>query len=154
MTMIDQPAAGTWANTSTVVTKAATCPAPQQGGKCGSCRNCWNPEIQKHSLRTTLMWFFKNGTGWCQRYNLESEKKVSSVRDHAPIFRQQAFKRSSSSGSSENLRSAQALKQSNTGRKPRSQGFKPQAIIYKFQDPRSRVQAHKLRVRGPGNEDK
>ena len=46
MTMIDQPAAGTWANTSTVVTKAATCPAPQQGGKCGSCRNCWNPEIK------------------------------------------------------------------------------------------------------------
>ena len=90
------------------------------------------------------MWFFKNGTGWCQRYNLESEKKVSSVRDHAPIFRQQALKRSS----------AQALKQSNTGRKPTSQGFKPQAIIYKFQDARSRVQAHKLRVRGPGNEDK
>ena len=46
MTMIDQPAAGTWANTSTVVTKAATCPAPQHGGKCGSCRNCWNPEIK------------------------------------------------------------------------------------------------------------
>ena len=90
------------------------------------------------------MWFFKNGTGWCQRYNLESEKKVSSVRDHAPIFRQQAFKRSS----------AQALEPGNTGRKPTSQVFKPQAIIYKFQDPRSRVQAHKLRVRGPGNEDK
>jgi hypothetical protein len=30
MTMIDQPAAGTWANTSTVVTKAATCPAPSR----------------------------------------------------------------------------------------------------------------------------
>ena len=45
MTMIDQPAAGTWANTSTVVTKKATCPAPHQGGKCGSCRNCWNKDI-------------------------------------------------------------------------------------------------------------
>jgi len=46
MTMIDQPAAGTWGNTSTVVTKNATCPAPTQGGQCGSCRNCWNPNIK------------------------------------------------------------------------------------------------------------
>ncbi len=46
MTMIDQPAAGTWGNTSTVVTENATCPAPQQGGNCGDCRNCWNPEIK------------------------------------------------------------------------------------------------------------
>ncbi len=49
MTMIDQPAAGTWANTSTVVTKAATCPAPTQGGKCMDCRACWNKEIQNVS---------------------------------------------------------------------------------------------------------
>ena len=90
------------------------------------------------------MYFFKNGTGWCQRYNLESEKKVSSVRDHAPIFRRQALKRSS----------AQALEPGNTGRKPASQGFKPQAIIYQFQDPVPRVQANKLGVRGPGNKDK
>ena len=46
MTMIDQPSAGTWNNTSTVVTKEATCPAPTQGGNCGDCRNCWNPEIK------------------------------------------------------------------------------------------------------------
>ena len=46
MTMIDQEAAGTWGNTSTVVTKNATCPAPTQGGQCGSCRNCWNPDIK------------------------------------------------------------------------------------------------------------
>jgi len=46
MTMINQPAAGTWGNTSTVVTKDATCPAPTQGGSCGDCRNCWNPEIK------------------------------------------------------------------------------------------------------------
>ena len=89
------------------------------------------------------MYFFKNGTGWCVRHN-PNKKKVSSVRSHAPIFRQQAFKRSS----------AQALEPGNAGRKPDRQGFKPQAIIYKFQDPRSRVQAHKLGVRGPGNEDK
>ena len=116
------------------------------------------------------MIFFKNGTGWCRSH--EPNKKVPSAKSHAPIFRQQALqqqassnkryremtkailKRSSSEGSSENLRSSQALEQSNTGRKPASQGLKPQAIIYKFQDPRSRVQAHKRRVRGPGNEDK
>jgi len=108
------------------------------------------------------MWFFKNSTGWCQRYNLESEKKASSVRAHAPIFRQQALQQQASSNKRYRemtkailkRSSSQALEQSNTGRKPASQGLKPQAIIYKFQDPRSRVQAHKRRVRGPGNEDK
>ena len=46
MTMIDQEAAGTWGNTSTVVTKNATCPAPTQGGQCNTCRACWNPDIK------------------------------------------------------------------------------------------------------------
>jgi len=107
--------------------------------------------------------FFKNGTGWCRGHD-PNKKKATSVKHHAPVFRKQDRKRSSSSGSSENLRSSsgssenlrslQALEPGNRGLKPNRQGFKPQAIIYKFQDPRSRVQAHKLRVRGPGNEDK
>jgi len=46
MTMVDQPAAGTWDNTSTVVTSGATCPAPHQGGQCGDCRNCWSSDIK------------------------------------------------------------------------------------------------------------
>jgi hypothetical protein len=47
-TMIDQPEVMSWTNTSTVTTKPGTrtCPAPDQGGKCGSCRACWNPEIK------------------------------------------------------------------------------------------------------------
>ena len=49
MTMIDQPAAGSWDYTSTVVTKDATCPAPKQGGKCQDCRNCWNSNIKNIS---------------------------------------------------------------------------------------------------------
>jgi hypothetical protein len=49
MTMVDQPAAGTWDNTSTVVTSGATCPAPDQGGQCGDCRNCWNSKISNIS---------------------------------------------------------------------------------------------------------
>ena len=49
MTMVDQPAAGTWDNTSTVVTKGATCPAPHQGGKCQDCRNCWSSDIKNIS---------------------------------------------------------------------------------------------------------
>ena len=46
MPMIDQAAAGSWPNTSTVVTSGATCPAPKQGGKCQDCRNCWNHNIK------------------------------------------------------------------------------------------------------------
>ena len=46
MPMIDQPAAGSWPNTSTVVTSGATCPAPSQGGKCGNCRQCWDPAVK------------------------------------------------------------------------------------------------------------
>ena len=45
MPMIDQPAAGTWSHTSTVVTTGATCPAPKQDGKCGDCRRCWDKSI-------------------------------------------------------------------------------------------------------------
>jgi len=47
--MIDQPVTGTWANTSTVVTAGATCPAPLQDGQCKDCRNCWNKEIKNVS---------------------------------------------------------------------------------------------------------
>ena len=35
-----------WPNSSMVVTEGATCPAPQQGGKCGSCRQCWDPAVK------------------------------------------------------------------------------------------------------------
>ena len=87
--------------------------------------------------------FFKNGTGWCQRHN-PNKKKVTSVKHHAPVFRKQDHKRSS----------LQVLEPGNRGLKPNRQGFKPQAIIYQIQYPVSRVQAHKLRVRGPGNKDK
>ncbi len=49
MPMIDQPAAGSWPHTSTVVTAGATCPAPKQDGQCKDCRNCWNKEIKNIS---------------------------------------------------------------------------------------------------------
>ncbi len=45
MPMVDQTPAGSWSNTSTVVTAGASCPAPLQGGKCKDCRNCWNKKI-------------------------------------------------------------------------------------------------------------
>ena len=35
-----------WPNSSMVVTNYATCPAPKQGGKCGSCRQCWDPAVK------------------------------------------------------------------------------------------------------------
>jgi hypothetical protein len=45
MTMIDQAAAGSWPHTSTVVTEGRTCPAPDQGGQCGDCRQCWSDDV-------------------------------------------------------------------------------------------------------------
>ena len=49
MPMVDQAAAGSWPNTSTVVTSGATCPAPSQGGKCKECRACWTKSISNVS---------------------------------------------------------------------------------------------------------
>ena len=53
--MIDQKPVTFWPWTSTVTSKkeGASCPAPKQGGKCGSCRSCWdrntpNVEYGKH----------------------------------------------------------------------------------------------------------
>ena len=43
--MIDQGPVSFWPCTSTVGSSTRTCPAPDQGGKCGSCRTCWNREI-------------------------------------------------------------------------------------------------------------
>ena len=36
----------TWPNSSMVVLKDATCPAPKQGGRCGDCRACWDPQVK------------------------------------------------------------------------------------------------------------
>ena len=49
MPMVNQVAAGSWPNTSTVVTSGATCPAPKQGGKCKECRMCWTKSIKNVS---------------------------------------------------------------------------------------------------------
>ena len=47
--MIDQEPAGSWPNTSTVVTAGATCPSSKQGNQCLDCRNCWNKKIKNVS---------------------------------------------------------------------------------------------------------
>ena len=46
MPMIDQAAAGGWANTSTVVTAGRTCPAPEQNNECKNCRACWDKSVK------------------------------------------------------------------------------------------------------------
>ena len=48
MPMVDQEAASSWPNTSTVVTDNGkrTCPAPDQNNECGSCRACWDPNVK------------------------------------------------------------------------------------------------------------
>jgi hypothetical protein len=35
-----------WPNSSMVVETGASCPAPSQGGKCGTCRQCWDSNIK------------------------------------------------------------------------------------------------------------
>jgi len=47
MPMVDQPASGSWSNTSTVVSGAGrTCPAPDQSNECKDCRACWDPSVK------------------------------------------------------------------------------------------------------------
>jgi hypothetical protein len=36
----------TWPNSSMVVLKDASCPAPSQGNSCGDCRQCWDPSVK------------------------------------------------------------------------------------------------------------
>lgn len=44
--MVDGPQPVRFIHTSTVVTSpTATCPAPSQGNKCGSCRKCWDRSV-------------------------------------------------------------------------------------------------------------
>jgi hypothetical protein len=43
--MIDQAPVKFWPHTSTVVRQGKTCPAKEQGNECGSCRQCWNKEV-------------------------------------------------------------------------------------------------------------
>ena len=50
--------------------------------------------------------------------------------------------------------SSQAFEPTHAVSKPASQGLKLQARGHKLQDPGTRVQAHKLRVRGTSNKDK
>ena len=43
--MIDQAPVKFWPHTSTVVKAGKTCPAQENNNQCGSCRRCWNKEI-------------------------------------------------------------------------------------------------------------
>ena len=44
-TKVNGPAPSWWPWTSTVSTEMKTCPAPDQGGKCKSCRACWDRSV-------------------------------------------------------------------------------------------------------------
>ena len=43
--MIDQAPVKFWPHTSTVVKAGKTCPAQETDNQCGSCRQCWNKEV-------------------------------------------------------------------------------------------------------------
>ena len=52
--LVDMKAPDGWPNSSSVISKdqkwfgatSVLCPAPKQGGKCGDCRQCWDPAIK------------------------------------------------------------------------------------------------------------
>ena len=44
-TKVNGAAGRSWPWTSTVSTTTKTCPAPDQGGKCKSCRQCWDRSV-------------------------------------------------------------------------------------------------------------
>jgi len=48
---VDGPRSTAWKHTSSVVTKNASCPAQLQGGKCKTCRACWNHDIKNVSYK-------------------------------------------------------------------------------------------------------
>ena len=48
---VDGPRSTAWTHTSSVVTKNASCPAQLQGGKCKTCRACWNHDIKNVSYK-------------------------------------------------------------------------------------------------------
>lgn len=49
--MIDGRAPAGFANTSTVLSAGATCPAPRQGNKCLDCRQCWSRDVANVSYK-------------------------------------------------------------------------------------------------------
>lgn len=49
--MVDGPPPAGFPHTSSVVTDGWTCPAYHQNNKCGTCRACWDPEIENVSYR-------------------------------------------------------------------------------------------------------
>ena len=44
--MMNQQDPRAWTNTSKVVNKGSTCPAPRQGNECKDCRSCWDPAVK------------------------------------------------------------------------------------------------------------
>jgi hypothetical protein len=49
--MVDGKPSRGFARTSTVVTEGETCPSRDQGGVCGSCRDCWRPDVRNMAYR-------------------------------------------------------------------------------------------------------
>jgi hypothetical protein len=66
MPMIDQPAAGSWAQyVNGGSGEGRTCPAPDQNNECKDCRACWDAQFQTlHMVNTNadtknnLIWYF------------------------------------------------------------------------------------------------
>ena len=151
--MIDQAAPASWANTSTVVTSGATCPAPQQDGQCKDCRNCWNKEIKNISY----------GQHW---WNLNTQNIIKNYASYVIIWIRSLAKNRRRLGisvhlvraSSDKLQAPSSKPQATLNQnlvqvlqiiyrsiKPQAASIKLQAASYKLHDPGTWVQVNKFR---------
>ena len=105
-----------WPNSSMVVETGATCPAPAQGGKCGSCRLCWDSSIKVVSY----------GKHWCgitQNIIKNYVSVINWIRSLARLSRR----------AMESVRLVRASSPKLQALKLQATSFKPQATSIKLQ---------------------
>ena len=112
-----------WPNSSMVVETGATCPAPAQGGKCGSCRQCWDSSIKvvsygKHLCGITQN-IIKNYASVINRIRPLAVKKLSTLEIACALIRASSNK-------------LQAFKLQATSFKPQATSIKLQAASDKL----------------------
>jgi hypothetical protein len=85
---VDGPAPKAWSHTSTVVTTGSpSCPAPNAGRQVYDMPGLLEQRHFKYIIRKTLVDFFKNGSGWCQRHGRRDKDPEPIRKSHSPILR-------------------------------------------------------------------
>ena len=128
-----------WPHSSMVVDKDATCPAPKQGGKCGDCRQCWDPAVKvvsygKHQCLDTQS-IIKNYESYVINRIRPLATKLRRRRQACVLVRASSNKLQATSNK------LQAPSESNNKRqasspKQQASSFKPQAASSRILEPR------------------